>query len=96
MKIDFKNHLLTSKPAIYLWPILAIYLGVVAKFAANEPLGDGIRFWAYAGNILKGTYVTPEVGMLHMGPGYPMLLSIFRGKKVYTNQISFTEFCSFD
>lgn len=79
MKTYFKNHILTSKPAIYLWPILAIYLGIVAKFAANEPLGDGIRFWAYAGNILKGTYATPEVGMLHMGPGYPMLLSIFRG-----------------
>ena len=78
MKTYFKNHILTSKPAIYLWPILAIYLGIVAKFAANEPLGDGIRFWAYAGNILKGTYATPEVGMLHMGPGYPMLLSIFR------------------
>ena len=79
MKTYFNNHILTSKPAIYLWPILAIYLGIVAKFAANEPLGDGIRFWAYAGNILKGTYATPEVGMLHMGPGYPMLLSIFRG-----------------
>jgi hypothetical protein len=79
MKIYFKNHILTSKPAIYLWPILAIYLGIVAKFAANEPLGDGIRFWAYAGNLLKGTYATPEVGMLHMGPGYPMLLSVFRG-----------------
>lgn len=79
MKIYFKNHKLTSKPAIYLWPILAIYLGIVAKFAANEPLGDGIRFWAYAENILKGTYATPEVGMLHMGPGYPILLSVFRG-----------------
>ena len=79
MKTYFNNHILTRKPAIYLWPILAIYLGIVAKFAANEPLGDGIRFWAYAGNILKGTYATPEVGMLHMGPGYPMLLSIFRG-----------------
>lgn len=79
MKTYFKNYILTSKPAIYLWPILAIYLGIVAKFAANEPLGDGIRFWAYAGNLLKGTYATPEVGMLHMGPGYPMLLSIFRG-----------------
>ena len=79
MKTYFKNHILTSKPAIYLWPILVIYLGIVAKFAANEPLGDGIRFWAYAGNILKGTYATPEIGMLHMGPGYPMLLSIFRG-----------------
>ena len=44
MKTYFKNHILTSKPAIYLWPILAIYLGIVAKFAANEPLGDGIRF----------------------------------------------------
>ena len=79
MKLYFKNHILTSKPAIYLWPILAIYLGIVAKFAANEPLGDGIRFWAYAGNLIKGTYATAEVGMLHMGPGYPMLLSIFRG-----------------
>ena len=79
MKTYFKNHILTSKPAIYLWPILFIYIGIVAKFAANEPLGDGIRFWAYAGNLLKGTYATPEVGMLHMGPGYPMLLSIFRG-----------------
>ena len=79
MKTYFKNHILTSKPAIYLWPILAIYLGIVAKFAANKPLGDGIRFWTYAGNLLKGTYATPEVGMLHMGPGYPMLLSIFRG-----------------
>ena len=79
MKTYFKNHILTSKPAIYLWPILAIYLCIVAKFAANEPLGDGIRFWAYARNLLKGTYATPEVGMLHMGPGYPMLLSIFRG-----------------
>ena len=79
MKTYFKNHILTSKPAIFLWPILAIYLGIVAKFAANEPLGDGIRFWAYAGNILSGTYATPEVGMLHMGPGYPMLLTLFRG-----------------
>ena len=79
MKTYFKNHILTSKPAIYLWPILAIYLGIVAKFAANEPLGDGIRFWAYAGNLIKGTYATAEVGMLHMGPGYPMLLSFFRG-----------------
>ena len=79
MKTYFKSHILTSKPAIYLWPILVIYLGIVAKFAANEPLGDGIRFWAYAGNLLKGAYASPEVGMLHMGPGYPMLLSIFRG-----------------
>ena len=79
MKTYFKNHILNSKPAIYLWPILAVYLGIVAKFAANKPLGDGIRFWAYAGNLLKGTYATPEVGMLHMGPGYPVMLSFFRG-----------------
>ena len=79
MKAAIKNHILASKPGVYLWPILAAYLAIVAKFAANVPLGDGIRFWAYAGNLLKGTYATPEVGMLHMGPGYPLLLTIFRG-----------------
>ena len=79
MKTAIKNHILASKPGVYLWPILAVYLAIVAKFGANVPLGDGIRFWAYAGNLLKGTYATPEVGMLHMGPGYPLLLSIFRG-----------------
>ena len=79
MKAAIKNHILASKPGVYLWPILAAYLAIVVKFAANIPLGDGIRFWAYAGNLLKGTYATPEVGMLHMGPGYPLLLTIFRG-----------------
>lgn len=82
MKATIKNHILASKPGVYLWPILAAYLTIVAKFAANVPLGDGIRFWAYAGNLLKGTYATPEVGMLHMGPGYSLLLFIFRGLEI--------------
>ena len=69
----------TYKPLIYLSPILLLYIAIVLLFGAKAPLGDGIRFWAYAGNILQGSYATAEVGMLHMGPGYPLLLSIFRG-----------------
>ncbi len=62
----------------YLLPILVSYLAIVLLFGADVPLGDGIRYWAYAGNLLNGTYATPEVGMLHMGPGYPIILAVFR------------------
>ena len=53
--------------------------GYYSSFCIQCPFRRRYSFWAYAGNLLNGTYATPEVGMLHMGPGYPMLLSIFRG-----------------
>lgn len=69
---------LKIKQSYYLLPILVAYIVIVVLFGADVPLGDGIRYWAYAGNLLNGTYATPDVDMLHMGPGYPLILAVFR------------------
>ena len=65
---------------LILSPIFLLYAAVIIVKGRLLPVGDGFRYWNYANNLLNGYFGDPslEPGFLWSGPGYPILLTLFR------------------
>lgn len=70
---------LKKQSALFLLPLLMIYI-IIAFFVINNELGgDQERYLIYAKNLLKGSYAIDGPLFLWNGPGYPIILAPFVG-----------------
>jgi hypothetical protein len=61
--------------ALRLLPLFGIFAVAAIAGAKGDLEGDGWRYLAYARNLLRGGYASPETLMFWNGPGYPLTLA---------------------
>ena len=74
LKKLFSNRFFLLSPILFIYSFVIIYVG------RDEPVGDGYRYWKYAGNLLNGYFGESDLkpGFLWSGPGYPIFLLPFK------------------
>ncbi len=74
LKKFFSNRYFLLSPVLIIYSYLILYVG------RDEPVGDGHRYWKFAGNLLKGYYgeIDLKPGFLWSGPGYSIFLLPFK------------------
>ena len=62
-------------PYLYFLPLFVIYLLVIILMGADEPEGDGIRYYAASHHFLQGQLTDPANPDIRNGPAYPLLIA---------------------
>ncbi len=66
-----------KNPYLLFSPFLILFIVYVLIFLTDGHSGDQPRYLRFARNLIHGSYSPPEVD-LRNGPGYPLIISIYR------------------
>ena len=72
------NRYFDLNPLLIFFPFLILFILIILNFGSNELIGDEVRYFNFANNILAGFYSPPSPDInLWNGPGYPLFLTPF-------------------
>jgi hypothetical protein len=72
------NRYFDLNPLLVFFPFLILFILIILNFGSNELIGDEVRYFNFANNILAGFYSPPSPDInLWNGPGYPLFLTPF-------------------
>ena len=72
------NRYFDLNPLLVFFPFLLLFILIILNFGSNKIIGDEVRYFNFANNILAGFYSPPSPDInLWNGPGYPLFLTPF-------------------